>query len=554
MTATVETLTAALLRAGRSERCIALFDRRGRPAGRRSFAELLEASRATGARLATLGVGPGEPVAIALGTSWEFLESWLGTLLLGAWPVAVAPPGGLFGASEDRLLRMERSLEVLGSRWLIATESLPTERFDARSISPQELAATAARGELAIAEPEPDSVAFLQLTSGSTGRPRAVMISQRAALQNPTAFAAALQAPHDTPMSSWDPAVVSWLPLHHDMGLVGCLLLCLVNDLELWLMPPSGFLSRPQSWLKLLSTGRVALSAGPNFAYQLCADRVSPEHLEGCDFSSWRVAMLGAEMISAETMASFLKLLEKMGFRPEALRPSYGLAEATLAVSVDQQGRGVRTQPVPEAASRGSDRAVSVGTPIDDTELEIRAPDGSALGEDRAGEVFVRGPGVFEGYYRDAAATREALLDGWLRTGDLGFLHDGELCLTGRAKDLIIVNGENVMPHELEWLAEGVSGGGGDRRCGAISVHNGGTEQAALVVELGRGDESELAALDREIRRRVGHALGLTLADVAFVKRGTIPRTTSGKVQRKELLRRYSDGELQRIQTPKEKS
>ena len=392
---------------------------------------------------------------------------------------------------------------------------------------------------------DPEQTAFLQLTSGSTGLPRAVMISQRGAIGNPLAIAEAIEAPGLVPQVRGRTAVVNWLPLHHDMGLVGCLLFSIANEVGLWLLPPSAFLTRPESWLaQIASAGAPVLAPAPNFAYQLCVDRVEPAALGEAALAPWAAAMVGAEMISPATMASFLETFGKAGFRSEALRPCYGLSEGTLAVTFDRLGRGVRTRYL-----ESGDAIVGVGSPLAGTRVEIRAPDGATLRDGEIGEVCVRGPGVFQGYYRDAEATRATLRDGWLHTGDLGFHADGELWLTGRIKDLIIVNGQNVMPHEIEWLAEQASGGGGEGRSGAISVRDDRGEQPVVVVELPRGGAAGAAELEREIRRRVGYALGLQLLDVAFVKRGALPRTTSGKVKRRELARLYSEGALERVHT-----
>ena len=196
----------------------------------------------------------------------------------------------------------------------------------------------------------------------------------------------------------------------------------------------------------------------------------------------------------------------------------------------------------------GLKEVVSNGRPIPDTELRIVAPNGSPLPEGVIGEVRVKGPGIFHGYYNDAQATAEGLRDGWLCTGDLGFLEHGELYLTGRIKDVLILRGHNLMPHELEWLAEEVTGGGGGQRTGAFSIARGGQgEEAVLVVETTEKHPEALADLGHGIRQRIGRALSLTVADIAFVRRGKIPKTTSGKVQRRELRRMYLDGEIERL-------
>jgi acyl-CoA synthetase (AMP-forming)/AMP-acid ligase II len=297
-----------------------------------------------------------------------------------------------------------------------------------------------------------------------------------------------------------------------------------------------------------LSRAGRSISPAPNFAYQLCVDRVGEEHV-GLDLSRVRALLLGAEMVRPDTATSFARAFAAAGFDALAMRPCYGLAEATLAVTFDCAGEGVRTAPVPDDGRGAGELAevVSVGVPVRDTEMRIVSPDGSALGEGRVGEVRVRGPGIFAGYWNDEEATRESLSDGWLRTGDLGFLHGGELHLSGRTKDILIVRGQNLMPHELEWIVEEVAGGGGACRAGAFSVPRASGEEAVVVVEIDGDAPSDLSAVEREIRGLVGRRLALTLADVAFVRRGKIPKTTSGKVQRRELRARYLARELERL-------
>lgn len=549
------TLPEALIQAAERfpQRGVALFDGRGRSSERRSYPELLALARRGAGRLAAAGVAPGDRVVVCLNTSWEWMEAWLGALLLGAWPVAMTPPGAL-GASEAHVARVGAVADRLAARRVVSSDGFRREArrlgegaLAERCRSPEDLAALAEAPVPATAA-EPGEVAFLQLTSGSTGLPRAVMIPHRAVLHNNHASDLAIGAPFGAPASAWAETMVAWLPLNHDMGLVGCLFMSVVHGLDLWLLPPAAFLARPRLWLQHLSSHGAVFAPAPNFGYQLCVERLSAADLEGLDLSGWKAALVGAEMVRPETTAAFAEMTAPAGFSAASLRPCYGLAEGTLAVTFDLAGRGVRTRGNPAADADGAPEVVCLGAPVADTELSIVAADGSALPEGEVGEVRVRGPGVFLGYYNDPEATAEGLVDGWLATGDLGFLHAGELYLTGRLKDILILRGHNLMPHELEWLAEGVTGGGGVERCGAFSIDGGAEgEVPVVVVETSGRDAEALAALGRQIRLAVGHALGLTLADVAFVRRGRIPKTTSGKVQRRELKRRYLAGELERL-------
>ena len=572
------TLPEALLNTARCvpERGIGIYDRRGQNAERRTYADILEMARGSAARLAAAGVGPADRLVICLPTSWELLEVYFGALWRGAHPVLVAPPGAL-GVAETHARRIGWLIELLGPKRFVCKEATRRElaRFGLREVAalsllPAELAALnpltptlsprgRGKGEGAAAphRAQPQDVAFMQLTSGSTGRQRAVMISHSSVLHNAAAMGRMVGAPAFSP----EECVVSWLPLNHDMGLVGCLYYSLINGLDLWLLRPDAFLARPKLWLQALSSQRGTRSPAPNFAYQLCVERLEAGDLSGLDLRSWKSAITGAEMVHPGTCRAFCDKFGALGFDPASLVPSYGMAEATLVVAADQRRRGARTAPLSGSAAgeTGMTEVVCVGAPVSDTEIRISSPSapGQFLPDQQIGEIWVRGPGVFAGYFNDTAATAETLVpakgagrgDPWLRTGDLGFIKDGELYLTGRTKDLLIIHGHNLMPHQLEWIAEEASGGGGTERCGAFSVMKGTEgEQAVLVLEVSATDGAALGALEHEIRSRVGKALGLPLSDLVFVKRGQIPKTTSGKVQRKELKHRYLEDRLIRLQ------
>ena len=540
-----------------ANRGITIFDGRGRNADRRSYAEVYELAVTAAARFDAIGIGPGEPVMVALPTSWEWVEAWMGLLFCGALPVASAGATGL-AAAETQLGKVNQVMGAIGARHVITSEGFRDqasasgfERACAGVITPEELhAATPSQGFEAPAVGA-DEVAFLQLTSGSTGRPRAVMITHGGAVHNPAASTEGLSGQMHAPVQDWADCMVSWLPLYHDMGLIGCLLLPLLVGYDLRLFRPQTFLARPMLWLRELGSNGHTFAPAPNFGYQLCVERIKPQQLEGIDLSNFKVATTGAEMVRRETADAFVECFSPYGFTREAFLPCYGLAEATLAVTFDGQGKGVRTLPAPAATDAGfaMTEVVSVGRPIRDTRLKIVAPDGRELGSDAVGEVCIEGPGVFAGYYLDKEATAESLVDGRYHTGDLGFLHDEELYLTGRIKDVLIVRGHNLMPDEIERLADGVTGGGGLRRSAAFSVARGAAgEEPVLVVEAGPDEVARSDEIAREIKIQVGRALGLPLADVVFVRRGRIPRTTSGKMQRSEVRRKYVEGTLEVIE------
>lgn len=554
------TLTEALLRAAESypDRGVVILDRRGRTSDGRSFPELLDSARATAARLLRLGVAPGDPVAVSLPTSWAWLESWYGALLLGALPVAMAP-GPLLGSSREHIDRLQAVLSQLQARHLICPPTLKRQirqqgAFDGevKVITPKELATVSPTPEVPEGETDSESVAFLQLTSGTTGVQRAVMIRHRGAMHNAAAIGAAIVDPLGAPVHSFrNRAVVSWLPLYHDMGLVGCLVTGLVYGLDIYLLPALAFLGRPHLWLETLSRLGQTVSAAPNFGYQLCVERLTDEQIEGLDLSRWIAAMVGAEMVRPDTTDAFHRRFGPRGFQLGAFRPCYGLAEATLAVTMDCRGDGPRSRRLPEGSEAGLalDSVISSGTPLSDTHVRATSPDGGVLSDGRIGEIRVKGPGVFAGYYNDPDATAEALEDGWLRTGDLGFLYGGELYITGRTKDVLIVHGQNLMPHEVERIAESVTGGGGSCRAGAFSIARGPEgEEIVLVAEVSTQNGHQLEKMAAAIRSRIGQALALPVADVAFVAGGRIPKTTSGKVRRGQLRQDYLAGRLARME------
>lgn len=515
-------------------RVITVFDNRGRRWSTRTFEETLAAVVETARRWVALGVVPGDRILIAMPTSWEWIDAWVGALMAGALPVAAPPAAGL-GTGQADIERIERLVKTLRPRYVLASETVRAGLQSSTSLASDELASATPAADLPLAEEKP--AAFLQLTSGTSGRQRAVEISGQAAVHNAMALSDAIMEPLLGDGAKID-AVVSWLPLYHDMGLIGAFLLAILTGRNLCLLPPHAFLAKPQLWLEQIATRGSVLSLAPNFGYQLCVDRLNGRQPAALDLSNWRAAVCGSEMIHPATVAALESACGAQGFRKEAFRPGYGLAEATAAVTVDKKGRGARTRRF------GTQEVVCVGEPVGDTEICVAAPNGGARAEGEAGEVLVRGPGVFNGYFDNPQDTRRAFRKGWLRTGDLGFVHQGELYLTGRSKELLIVRGQNIMPQELEWLAE--STGERSSRAAAFSLtgdaHG---EQPVLVVETPERDCETLRKRGEEIRDRVGTVLGLPLADLVFVRRGRIPKTSSGKLRRAAARELYLEGRLQ---------
>ncbi len=544
-----ETLLEALQRAASvwPQRGITLIDSRGRVEGRRTWPFLLGEIEAAAGRLVTLGVRPGDRVLVCLPTSWPWFEVWFGAVRLGALPAAVAPPRAL-GSPRNQVEKALAVNELLDARYMVCTEAIsdqvqeiaaarPAGRSSPNLLSQSALAATSPSPPPAGRPPRGDEPAFLQMTSGSTGQQRAVIVGHAAATWSARASMEAVAIPRGGQLMD---ALVGWLPLYHDMGLGGCLLGALLTGADLIMMSPRAFLARPWVWLEQFRRTKTAMSAAPNFSFRQCVERIGADRLETLDLSGWRDACSGSEMVRQETMSEFSRHFEPAGLDPGALRAAYGMAENTLLISISQTVDGLHTA----APSSGGPEVTSNGPPMDRTEIEIAAPDGRALPAGEVGEIRLRSPSLMLGYWNDPEATAEVLRDGWLYTGDLGFLSAaGEVHITGRTKELLILGGSNVMPHEIEWVAEAVLGAGGRERAAAFSVDAPHGERAVLVMETG-SDRDGAALLRSEVGRSVGRALGIQLADLVLVRRGRIPRTSSGKVRRRSLREQYLRGEL----------
>ncbi len=519
---------------------------------RLSYAGLLEGASAWAGHLAEAGVEPGDRVFLILPTERAFYEAYWGVLLAGGVPVPAYPPVRM-GRLDEYLENLAGMVGVAGGRVVVTNPVIrplirPLEDRVAggvRFVVPGEVPA---RGRPPGVEPAPDDLALLQFTSGSTGNQKGVMLTHANLLANLRAIGHGIRPRPDD-------VAVSWLPLYHDMGLIGLMLGSLYFGVPLVATSPIDFLRKPVRWIRMLSEHGATLTAGPNFAYSLVARKARDADLAGADLSRLRVALCGAEPIHPATIEAFTRRFERYGFRPEAFFPAYGLAENTLAVSFTPLGERPRVERVHahrlEAEGRAErcpadERArevVSVGRPLPTVEVAVVDEAGRPLPEGRRGEVVVRGPSVMAGYFRNPEATAEVLRNGWLHTGDLGFFLDGHLYVSGRKKDLVIKAGRNYFAEDLEAAAarvEGVRPGG---VC-AFSVDRAdrGTEEVVLVAEVrdrGAGD------LEDAIRRKVSEATGCRPDRVVLVPARTLPKTSSGKIQRFRARAWYLDGSLE---------
>ncbi|MEV6767271.1 HAD-IIIC family phosphatase [Nocardia sp. NPDC051030] len=397
----------------------------------------------------------------------------------------------------------------------------------------------------------PDSVAFIQYTSGSTSAPRGVLLTHENLLHNQVALTSGLGHGREF-ADSWDGALfASWLPMYHDMGLIAPLLHTVYLGANSVLMSPLHFLQRPERWLRAISTYRAHTSGGPNFAYELAARKITPEQIEGLDLTRWRTAFNGSEPVRAATMRRFTDTFGRAGFRAKSHQPVYGLAEATLIVTGSSTAENPTIREIKDQDGRRE--LVGVGLPVEGMSVAIVDPEhGTERADGDEGEIWVAGKSVAAGYFRDEEATAEvfgATLPGderrYLRTGDLGIRFDGELFVTGRRKDLLIIDGRNHYPQDIEATVESAHHGIRPGCIAAFSVDQGTTgEQPVVVAEVRGEDPAELADIETAVRGAVATEHGITLASVFLIRPGTIFKTSSGKIQRSACRAAYRSGEL----------
>jgi len=497
-----------------------------------SYAQLQQRAFGVAGALADAGVRRGDLVALAIPGAEPFLTTLLGAAMAGAVPASLYPPSA--GGNLSDYFRLTAGiLQAVGARAVVTSAALLSGFGAVREECPG-LALVLSSDDLdAPREPDfrpsLDDIAFVQFTSGSTSAPRGVTVSHRNLCANIDAINGALG-------TSGADSAVSWLPLAHDMGLVGMALGPLYAARPAVLMMPQAFVRRPAEWLHAISRHRATVSFAPNFAYDLAARRVKDRDLDGIDLSCWRVAGCGAEPIHASSLAAFARRFEAVGFRASSFLPCYGLAEHVLAATFPPRGREARVD------DAGAGAVVSCGRPLPDHQIRIVTESGEPAAEGEVGEIALAGPSVMRGYYGDPAATAQAIRDGWLYTGDLGYLSDGELFVCGRARDLIIVNGRKYHPQDLESAVCEATGIGRGRVVAFGSSTGASAERVIIVVE-GSG-AAQPDALRLPIRRRIGDLFGLYVDEIVFAPAGTIRRTTSGKVRRGATRAAYERGDL----------
>jgi fatty-acyl-CoA synthase len=549
-----------------------------------TFGELHAAAQRCAAELARRGVPAGGRVALMLPTSRAFFVSYAGILLAGAIPVPIYPPfradrieeyaarqSAILNNAEVCLLLTFRRAEAVAHllkprvRSLVAVadaekliEAADKSPPPAPGALPAHLTGSRARRS--------NDIALLQYTSGSTGDPKGVVLTHANLLANMHAIGEAVQ------MGPGDVGI-SWLPLYHDMGLIGAWLTLLHFGVPLAVMSPLAFLTRPERWLWAFHKHRGTIAAAPNFAYELCVRKIAEKNIEGLDLSSWRVAMNGAEPVNPETMDRFTARFARYGFRHESHLPVYGLAESSLAVTVPPLNRGplvdrveretftTHGQAVPaKPGENNSISFVSSGVSLPRHEVRIVDDSGNDVSDRTEGFLWFRGPSATRGYYQNAGATQKLLPQGlaaserdfaWVNSGDRAYRADGEFYVTGRVKDIIIKGGRNLYPHEVEELAARADG----IRKGCIVAFGiedagSGTEKLVVAAEVRERDPARRGAIAAAVTEQVMRGLGLPPDRVELLPLGSIPKTSSGKLRREETKQLFLDGSLSASKPP----
>ena len=551
-----ETLNAMLSANARDDRHITFIDGE-RDQRTLSFKRLRQRALGALGALQRRGISRGDALILYLGDNERFLEMFWACLLGGIVPVPLAP-----GSNDEHWRKLLRVFAQL-DRASVCIDAPALERFDA-FVAAQGMGAEGAVlrsrcvvvGGLDIAgepgepvQPDPHDIAFIQYSSGSTGEPKGVMLTHRNLTINTAQLAAGAGY---TDLDS----VLSWMPLSHDMGLIGFHLTLLSAGASHAIMRTELFARRPLLWLELASQRRSTVLCSPNFGFQHYLRQYAIKSPQGLDLSSIRMIMNGAEPISAEVCRRFVSTMAPHGLKPHTMFTVYGLAEATLAVSVPRLELPIETVRLDPAKMHAGERVrevvahsgrsvefVKLGQPVAGVELRIVDGSGAVLDERTLGHVRIRGDNVTQGYYKDAKRTAELRsADGWFETGDLGLLWDGQLIITGRAKDLIIVNGQNHYPHDLERIAQQTVGIEANRVVAAgVRSPIDDTEALAMFV-LHRGSLAEFVPLVLELRRVIAAQTGLEASHIVPVR--NIPKTSSGKLQRYALAEAFEQGEF----------
>jgi acyl carrier protein len=521
-----------------------------------TYRELAVGADAIAAGLQRGGLKPRQCVAIMLPTSREYFETYFGIIRAGGIPVPIYPPARA-SQLEEHVLRQTRILAnaqaaaMVAGREAMAVAHLLQARVPGlrQVVTPQQAAQRG--GPLEAVEVRADDIAFIQYTSGSTGSPKGVMLTHANLLANIRAIVDSIQA---TPRDVF----ISWLPLYHDMGLIGAFLGTLYVGCPLVVMSPLEFLAKPERWIRAIHDFRGTLSAAPNFAYELCLKRVDEASLDNLDLSCLRVAFNGAEPVSADTLLRFQERFARFGLRPDAVMPVYGLAESAVGLSFPPLGRPPRIDRIERATLSEGGRAVpapaddatalsfvACGRPLAGHEIRIVDLAGQPVGERIEGQLEFRGPSATRGYFHNAKETARLFRDGWVVSGDRAYMADGEIYLTGRLKDIVIRAGRNLYPQEIEQAVGAVDGvrKGGVAAFGSPDPRTG-TERLVILAEVRSAGGANRMQLREAVSKAVVEAIGEPADEIVLAPPHTVLKTSSGKVRRSACRALYEQGRV----------
>ncbi|WP_421447829.1 fatty acyl-AMP ligase, partial [Pseudocitrobacter faecalis] len=507
---------------------------------------LQQRARAGARRLLSLNIGKGERVALIAETSAGFVEAFFACQYAGLVAVPLAIPMGVgqrdaYTTKLQGLLASCKPAAIISSdEWLSLIDVENTDNATLHILSHADFNALAEKeGELPL--PSPDDIAYLQYTSGSTRFPRGVIITHREVMANLRVIS------HDGIKLRASDRCVSWLPFYHDMGLVGFLLTPVATQRSVDYLRTQDFAMRPLQWLKLINQNRCTVSVAPPFGYDLCLRRVNDRDLAELDLSCWRVAGIGAEPIPAQQLTEFGERFRQAQFDSSAFMPCYGLAENALAVSFSAEAAGLQVNEIdrdilerqgkavaPTAQTRAISTFANCGKALPGHAIEIRNELGIPLAEREIGHICISGPSLMSGYFQDMASQQEIQSTGWLDTGDLGYLLDGDLYVTGRIKDLIIIHGRNIWPQDIEYVAEKELGIHAGNAIAFVTAQ----ERIVLQIQCRINSEEQRQQTLHALMARIQSEFGV-MADIEFVPPHSIPRTSSGKPARAEAKRRY---------------
>jgi fatty-acyl-CoA synthase len=522
------------------------YSGKGELAATLPYTLLRSSAQSLARKLLGLGLSHGGRMALVAETDADFVRFFFACQYAGLVPVPL-PAAVHLGGRQGIIENLRKLVESCGAQAAMASSSfLPflaeaADGLNVKHVGEPGYFDALPEADLPLQAPKPEEIAYLQYTSGSTRFPRGVVITQKAVMANLSCIIS-----HGLSVRPGDRAN-SWLPFYHDMGLVGFLLAPMASQLSIDYLSTRDFAMRPRLWPALISKNRASISYSPTFGYALCARRIRPTEIEQYDLSSWRIAGTGAEPIRADILESFARLLEPAGFNSQAYVASYGMAECSLAISFAPLGKGLEIDRIDADALTDSGTAVPVGdgtcrgeakelvfcgSVIPGHEIEIRDEHGRKLGERRCGVLHVRGPSIMSEYLGDAEATREVLSpDGWLNTGDLAYLAGDQVVITGRQKDLIIINGRNIWPQDIEFLVE-QQPEIRSRDAAAFSIPGiGGEDTVVLVVQCRHFEDTERCRLVEVLRGRIREEFGIDCL-VELVPPHTLPQTSSGKISR----------------------